>query len=169
MSKFRFNLQPVLDLRQRIEDDRKLVVARIESERASLERLLREYQDALAAQKGDLRASMTGRIGATGGAIVDPARLKVQAHASLTMQVRAQRTVLQLAGLHRRLDAARAALAAAARERRAVEVLRDRRFARWKAEQDRREFAAVDEIGTSRAARRAIDSHAAPTGIEATL
>jgi len=169
VARFRFNLQPVLDLRQRIEDDRTLMVAKLESERSALERQLREYQGALSAQKGDLRASMTGAIGPGGGAIVDPARLRVQSHASLTMQVRAQRVVLQLAGLHRRLETARAALALAARDRRAVEVLRDRRFARWKAEEDRREAAAVDEIGTGRAARRMGGAAAESSGVEAVL
>jgi flagellar export protein FliJ len=153
MAAFRFNLQPVLEQRERIEEDRTLAVARLESERLAMEHQLREYQGALAAQKGDLRASMGG-AGAGGGVIVDPARLRVQAHASLTMQVRAQRVVLQLAGVHRRLEAARVLLAAATRDRRAVEVLRERRFARWKAERDRREAAAVDEIATGRAARR---------------
>ena len=155
MARFHFNLQPVLEQRERIEQDRKLMVARLESERGLLERQLREYQGAISAQKGDLRASMVAREGAS-FAVVDPARLRVQAHASLTMQVRAQRVVLQLAGVHKRLEAARRSLALAARDRRAVEVLRERRFARWKAEQAHKEAAAVDEIGTGRAARRAM-------------
>jgi len=151
---FKFNLQPVLDQRERIEDDRKLAVAKLESERAALESQLRGYQEAITAQKGDLRSSMALED-ARGVAVVDPGRLKVQAHASLTMQVRAQRVVLMLAGLHRRLETARAALAVAARDRRAVEVLRDRRFARWKAENDRREAAAIDEMGSATGPRRA--------------
>ncbi len=152
MAKFRFNLQPVLDQRERIERDRKLMVARVQSERAALENQLRDFQGAISAQKGDLRAAMTGD-GADGGTVIDAAKLRVQAHASLTLQVKAQRVVLQLAGLHRRLEVARAALATAAKDRRAVEVLKERRFARWKAEQDRRAATALDEIVTSRAAR----------------
>lgn len=163
MAKFRFNLQPVLDQRERIEEERKLVVAKLESERAALERQLREYQGAISAQKGDLRASMS-LDPSTGAAVVDPARLRVQAHASLTMQVRAQRAVLVLAGLHRRLEAARAQLAAAARDRKAVEVLRDRRFARWKAEHERREAAAIDEMGAAIGVRAAAMMGAAEIG-----
>ena len=49
MSKFRFNLQPVLALRQRIEDDRKLVVARIESERRAALPAVRQARLALLA------------------------------------------------------------------------------------------------------------------------
>ena len=154
MAKFRFNLQPVLDQRERIEEDRKLAVARVQSERAALENQLREFQSAISAQKGDLRSAMGGAgDGSGGGTVIDAARLRVQAHASLTLQVKAHRVVLQLAGLHRRLDVARAALAVAARDRRAVEVLKERRFARWKAEQERRAATALDEMTTARAAR----------------
>jgi flagellar export protein FliJ len=85
--------------------------------------------------------------------------------------VKAQRVVLQLAGLHRRLDVARAALAAAARDRRAVEVLKERRFARWKAEQEHRAATALDEIATARAARtrRPADEDDADSGAQLTM
>jgi len=160
VAKFQFKLQPVLDQRERIERDRMLAVARVQSERSALENQLREFQAAIMAQKGDLRSAMAGD-GAGGGAIIDPAKLRVQAHASLTLQVKAQRVVLQLAGLHKRLEVAQAALAAAARDRRAVEVLKERRFARWKAEEDRRAGVALDEMVTSRAARsrQSADDH----------
>jgi hypothetical protein len=56
-------------------------------------------------------------------------------------------------GLHRRIDAARLELLKATTDRKAVEVLRQRRYEAWRAEQARREAIALDEISTMRAGR----------------
>ena len=66
----------------------------------------------------------------------------------------AQRTVLELAGLLRRLESARAELLEAAKRRKAVELLKDRRFEEWRSDQNRRELAAVDELAVMAAGRR---------------
>jgi flagellar export protein FliJ len=63
----------------------------------------------------------------------------------------AQRAVVRLAGVQKRLEMARLDLIAATAERRGVEVLRERRFEAWKREQDRREAAAMDEMAVMRA------------------
>ena len=66
----------------------------------------------------------------------------------------AQRLVLELAGVHRRLDAARERLREASRKRQAMERLRERRFAEWRAAQEKAETSALDELAVSAAARK---------------
>jgi flagellar FliJ protein len=150
MARFRFGLQAVLDLREREEKERQRVVARLESERMALENTLRGYQDALRQSKEGMRLAMGG---ASGGG-VDPPALRLEAGAALGMQIRAHQAALRLAGVHRRLETARRALMQATKARRAIEVLKERRYAAWCAEQNRRESVALDEIGTMGAARR---------------
>jgi flagellar export protein FliJ len=77
-------------------------------------------------------------------------------HASSSMQILrdAQRIVLELAGVHKRLEAARAELIEATKQRRAVELLRDRRFAEWRNAENKRETAAIDELAVIAAARK---------------
>ena len=64
-----------------------------------------------------------------------------------------QRNVIELAGLHRQLEDARGKLAIAAQERRAIELLRERRYDQWRAELNRREEAAFDDMSTTRSCR----------------
>jgi flagellar export protein FliJ len=65
----------------------------------------------------------------------------------------AQRLVLELAGVHKRLEAARAGLIEATKQRRAMELLHDRQLARFKAAIERRETAAFDDMAVIAAAR----------------
>ena len=58
----------------------------------------------------------------------------------------AHRVVLELAGVHQRLDAARAELRAAMQRRQAIELLRDRHFERWRKAQEKAETTALDEL-----------------------
>ncbi len=153
MPRFRFELQPVLDARKRAEDARRLEVAELESERASLEDGLRRRQRSIVESRSDARDELIGRI--------DPDRLRATANASLAVMRDAQRTVLELAGVHRRLEAALERLRESSRDRRAIEIVRERRFEDWKQAMDRREQAALDEIATIRGARGFRDDQAA--------
>jgi flagellar export protein FliJ len=77
----------------------------------------------------------------------------MQANASLHLVARAQQAVLELAGLHRRIDAARLELLKATTDRKAVELLKERRRREWVDEQRRREDAELDEINVMRHGR----------------
>jgi flagellar export protein FliJ len=63
-----------------------------------------------------------------------------------------QRRALEIAGematVRKSIDEARAALAAAARDRKVLEKLRDRQRAAWQSDFDRRQAAALDEVLT---------------------
>ena len=84
--------------------------------------------------------------------------VKMQANASLHLVARAQQAVLELAGVHKRLDAARIELLSATTARKAVELLRDRRYQQWKHEQARKEAAESDELNVMRHGRHKEDA-----------
>lgn len=142
MARFRFELQVVLDQRERVERDRQKVVAELEAQRVSLEDVIRRCQDGLARERMQLREMLKGS---------DLRGVRYQVAASGRLAATAQRAVLELAGVHKRLEAARQALLEAARQRKAVELLRERRFEEWRQEQNRRESAAADELVVMRA------------------
>jgi flagellar FliJ protein len=155
---FRFNLQPVLDQRERIEEAKRLIVAELERERIRIEDRLRGYQRAIVAAKQDLSRQLgaqQARIAAPDAAErISVESVRMQAGASLRLVAQAQQTVLELAGLHKRLDAARLDLLDAATQKKAVELLREKRHEEWKQEQRRKENAELDEMTVMRHVRR---------------
>ena len=146
MARFRFRLQPLLRARRIAEQEKQRVVADIERQRRDLEDQLRRKQEQIASGKQNLRNDLTGSIHAPS--------LRLQAHNSLNVMRDAQRLVLELAGVHRRLDSARQELQEATRQRRAIELLRDRRYEQWLREQDRIDAAMIDELAVQAAARK---------------
>jgi flagellar protein FliJ len=148
--KFNFALESLLKARRMYEQQHQRAVAQIERERISLEDNLRRQQANIALGKQATKSSLIGRI--------DASALRMHAASSIAVMRAAQRTVLELAGVHRRLDAARLELVEAMRERRAVELLRERRFEQWKYEIDRAENSAIDELAIIAAARKGMES-----------
>lgn len=157
MAKFVFELESVLDLRRGVERSKQLAVADLERQRLAIEERIREFQRQITVERRDLQAHLTAERAAEsdfGGAPgVDLGAVRLQANTSLHLVAKAHQEVLRLAGLHRKLDAARLELLKAATDRKAVEVLRQRRLEAWNAEQRRREDMALDEISTMRAGR----------------
>jgi len=149
MAKFIFSLQALLDQRLHLEREKQLVVAALERERMELEARVTACQNEIRSHKDDLRQLLGG---ASGGA-VETRTVRLQAGAALHARARTQRMALQLAGVYRKLEMARAELRKATTKRRAVELLRDKQFHEWKREIERREAIELDEIGTMRAAR----------------
>lgn len=149
MPAFRFNLQAVLDQRERTERDRRLVVAALERERIELESSIASSQRAISATKEDLREA----LGGSAGGPINPRSVRLQAGASLHLQARTQRLALRLAGVYQRLEAARIELREASASRKAVELLRERRRDEWRTRLRRAENAELDEIVTMRHSR----------------
>lgn len=160
MPRFRFELQAVLDTRKRAEDFCRREVATLELERGELENGIRGRQQSIVDSREETREGLVGMI--------QPDRLRSSANASLAMMRDAQRSVLELAGIHRRLETARGTLREASRDRRAIELVRERRFEAWKTETERREQSALDEIATIRGARRVREDDAGAGGNEET-
>ena len=146
MARFVFPLEPVLKARRRAEEEIQRLVASIESERMRLEDILRRHQQNLVADKDVLRSGLTG--------LIDVRSLRLQANSSRQVMRRAQQIVLELAGVHKRLQAARTRLIEATRQRRAIELVREKRYEQWKTALNKAETAAMDELAVIAAARK---------------
>lgn len=151
MAKFRFELETLLEQRRRVEDARRLEVATVERERLAIEEEIRAAQRALGEQKRDLRDALSPG-GAPRG--VDVAGVRLQSHASLHATASLQRLAARLGGVLQKLERARAGLLRATADRKAVELLRQRRFEAWKRGEDKKEAASVDDMVNARVARR---------------
>jgi flagellar export protein FliJ len=100
----------------------------------------------------DERQSLSEALGV--GRRVDLQAVKMQAGASLRHNFDAQRAVLELASVYKKLEGARKELAQAQARKKAVEMLRDQQRRAFEQEQDRRETRELDEISVMRHARR---------------
>ncbi len=149
MARFVFTLQPVLKARRRAEEELQRVVAQIERERMRLEDVLRGHQRSLVSDKDLLRAGLTG--------VIDVRDLRLQANCARQIMRRAQQIVLELAGVYKRLEAARVRLIEATRDRRVIELVRERRYEQWKTALDKAETADLDELAVIAAARKESD------------
>lgn len=145
MARFRFELEAVLEHREMIEQQKQKAVADLELQRLTLEGTIRGYQNAIAGERAQQRTLLEQ------GQVMDA---RAQAAAAVRLSTIAQRSVLELSGVHARLTLARAELLEAAKRRRAVELLKERRHEQWKREQDRRDAAAMDELAVMKAARQ---------------
>jgi flagellar export protein FliJ len=143
--KFRFRLQPVLEMRERAEQEKQLRVAALDRERIVIEESLRACQQSIDDARLDLRSRLAGARG--GGLVIIP-EVRAQAGASVHMEAKARQTAIELAGAYKRLERARQELAKAAAARRAVDLLKERRFEEWRQAGLRADAALVDEAGT---------------------
>lgn len=149
--KFKFRLQPVLEQRERLEQEKQRRFAELERERIAVEETLRDCQQNIRDAKLDWR----DRLGGAGGAslVVIP-EVRAQANASLHMEAKARQAAMALAGAYKRVEHARAELLKAATARRAVELLRDRWHEEWRQAERRIDAARVDEAGMQLYVRR---------------
>lgn len=147
MARFRFQLEPVLRHRASVERQKQTAVAALERDRLALEGIIRASQGAIEAERSATRALLLGRV--------DLAAARRQGSAAAHHAAAARQAALRLAGVHQRLAAARAELLEAAKRRKAVELLKERRYQQWRADETRRDAGAIDELVVSRAGRPA--------------
>ena len=139
MARFVFKLQAVLRQRELIEDTRQREFAVVQAKYAELEAQLRAMDEEMKSATEDLRRNhLIGPI--------DLAYLTAHRRFTLAMQKRALAHAERMAVAKQAVDAARAKLVEAARDRKAMEKLRETRLAAWTADQNRKEQAATDEI-----------------------
>lgn len=148
MARFVFEFEAVLKQRLAEEREKQLAMAVVERERIALEDRLRGTQGEIEAEKAQLRGALDG------GGMVDMAMVRQQAGAAMGRIKAAQLLVLKLAGVHKRLEAARMELLLATTRRKALETLKEKRLETWNAERNRLEANAMDEITIMRAARQ---------------
>ena len=145
MAKFRFQLRAVLEHRKMVEQQKQRAVAELQAQRLRLEGVIRQCEQAIRQERTELKGLLSE---------ADIRGARWQAAASIRLVATAQRTALELAGVFKRQETARADLLEATKRRKAVELLRDRRFEEWKQDQNRREMAAMDELAVMAAGRK---------------
>lgn len=151
MPRFVFNLEAALEQRRRIERERQLVVAKLERQRVELDERVRAVQGRLTQERNDMRALLGAEGEGVGRVVVSSVRLQATAGLHGLAELRA--LAIELAGVMKRLEAARTQLTGAAVARKAVEKLREQQLERWKAEEARRESAELDDLTLMRFGR----------------
>jgi flagellar FliJ protein len=139
MAQFKFNLHAVLRQRERIEEQRRRELAEVQARYLAMEAQLRAMDDEVRAVTDDLRQNrLIGRV--------DLNFLSAHRRFTMAMQKRALVLAEQMAPVKQAVVAARAALVEAAKQRKIMEKLREKRLADWQTEQSRLDLAASDEI-----------------------
>jgi flagellar protein FliJ len=140
MAKFVFRLEGVLRQRKHVEREKQRELALKQRQLVELQGHLQQLQQTVETANNDVRRNrLTGRL--------DMGFLAAHRRFLTGMQRQAMEMFQKIALAARAVDEARAELAQAAKQRKVIEKLRERQFARWKAELSRRELAELDEIG----------------------
>lgn len=145
MARFVFRLEPVLRQRWREEQACQRRLAQLLDRRRQMHEQLRRMQGGLSSDKQAMAASLVGQV--------DVSRIRMHAAHNAQVTQRAHGLVRELAELEDHVAQARAALLEATRQRKAIELLRDRQLDRWRKKMAKREAAAVDELATQRYGR----------------
>ncbi len=142
MAKFSFKLDPVL-FKRRVEEDRcQRDLAKSLRQRMILRDQLRLIQQTITHSKQELSEDLSGRV--------DVTRVLQFARFSGQVTHRAHAFVTRLAGVEKQIEADRQSLIEATRARKALEILRDRQYRRWRKQVQRREEAQLDEFAVQR-------------------
>lgn len=149
MARFVFKLEAVLRQRRNAERDEQLAVAQIERSRLGLESGIREIQRNITSERGELRLALQSQR-------VAFSDIRRQAGAETALHRRAQRLVLELAGVQTRMDRARKKLVRASAGRKAMERLKERRYEAWADQLKRKEAVAIDELNITGELRKEI-------------
>lgn len=148
MAKFKFQLEPLLKVRERVERDRQLAVAQLENEKLQIEAAIRERQKSIDAARYAARSALEP------GKSINLGHARKNAVAALHYQADAQASTLKLAGLYKRINDARQELTRATAARRAIELIKEQRKQEHQRQQNRKEAELIDELATINAARR---------------
>lgn len=148
MAKFEFKLQAVLRQRQAIEDQRQRELAMAMRQRMILMNQLTSEQQTITDSKHQLGQALVGKV--------DLERVSGFARFSGQTTQRAQQIVNKLAQLEPLVEQTRTALMTAVRERKALDLLKEKHERAWQLRQDRLEAAALDELAVQRHARASL-------------
>jgi len=146
MAKFRFQLDPLLELRRRAEREQQVIVASIEGERRAIEDRIRACQEGIEQSRVDLRS----RLGVDGQTQVNAREAAWQTHSMHRMRAEADGLVVKLSGVTQRLNREKEILVERARDRRSIEKLRERREQVWRSDLARRERIELDDLASTR-------------------
>jgi flagellar FliJ protein len=140
MPRFVFKLEAVRRQRKHVEQQKQRELAIKQSQLVELQTALQRLHRTVSDNNEDVRRNrLIGKL--------DMTFLAAHRRFLAGMQRQAIEMVQRIALARRGVDDARAALAEAAKQRKAIDKLRERQYERWRAEADRRESAQLDEIG----------------------
>jgi len=140
MARFTFKLDGVLRQRKHVERQRQRQVAVAQAELTTLESELRAVEGMQAAATTDLRDNrLVGRI--------DLSFLAAHRRFMIATQRKGMAVVQKIAVAQQKVDTARTALADAAKGRKAIETLREKRFDEWRRDEEKKEADLLDEVG----------------------
>jgi flagellar FliJ protein len=141
MAKFVFQLQGVLRQREYAERQRQRDFSVAQGELAKLQAGLRELEQSQQQATGELRTNhLLGPI--------DLAYLAAHRRFIFAVQRKGVLLMQRIALAQRKVEEMRLLLAEAAKQRKAIEILRDKRLAAWRAAEAKKEADALDEAGT---------------------
>jgi flagellar FliJ protein len=159
MAQFEFRLEALLTHRAQIEKDKQRRLAQVQQQIQAVVRKIQEAETRIREENRTLGAKeLTGALD-----------MQYIAHEKRFVGALTMRIVLarqEIAALEQTLMAARKELLTAARARKVIEKLKERQLARWRQEQERKESAVMDEIGTQLAVRSASGDDGAEGGPE---
>lgn len=142
MKKFEFELETVLKIKCRIEEQRKIELHQAQTERSEAERRLNQRQNEVSDMSRRYQKFMTGRF--------DPA-LATYYHYYLTwlnQMLDQDRQYLEFCDSM--LEKARYQLSEAAKERKILDKLKEKAYQEYKARELYEEIKFLDELGTNR-------------------
>jgi flagellar FliJ protein len=145
MAQFRFKLEAVLRQREIIEEQKQRELAMAMRQRMIFMEQLKREQEIISESKKQLSQSLTGRVNLD--AVSGFARFSGQT------TMRAQQIVNKLASMEPMIEKARQALMEAVRNRKALDLLKEKHKRAWQLRQDRLEAAVLDEMAVQRHAR----------------
>jgi flagellar FliJ protein len=140
MAKFVFKLEGVLRQRKHIEQQKQRELAIRQSHFVELQNALAQLNDTVQKTTEDVRKNhLVGRL--------NMQFLAAHRRFLTGMHRQAMEMMQRLALSQRAVDEARGELAEAAKQRKAIEKLREKQLARWREEIAKRDLAEMDEIG----------------------
>ena len=146
MADFKFKFETVLRHRELIEDECQRDLAKHLRTRMIFEDEIRKMQGTISESKRELGSALVGKV--------DIDRIAGFARYAGQSTHRAQQLVMKVADVEKQIAAARAKLLDATRQRKALELLREKQQRQWKQEQSRREAIELDDLATQQYARR---------------
>jgi len=161
VAKFVFQLQAVLQHRERIEQDRQRELALAHAAHAAVQAEIRRLDESVRAALADLRANhLVGSINLS--------FLTAHRRFMLSMQRQGVGLLEKLKVEQEKVNAAQALLAEATKDRKIMEKLRERQQQRWAEAQAAKERADADEVAMQVSFRNALDADTAAAGALAT-
>ena len=157
MPRFAFNLDPVLRHRTHVEQERMRDLAVAQAEMTRLQAELTALNESMQASAREMKANhLTGPL--------DVNYLAAHRRYTVATQRRGLILVQDLARQQRKVDEAQRLLGEAAKERKILEKLKERKRERWAEEIARKESAELDEVGMQLSFRRRDEAPSADLG-----